>query len=94
MVCGIHVEPDTGHPHDPYTQAALHPEQSFIPADNLDILGIIVLTIIPFTELGSKLGLFPLPEGFFIYLAVCVLAYMLLATCIKKAYVRHYGELL
>ena len=26
MVCGIHVEPDTGYSHDPYTKASVYPE--------------------------------------------------------------------
>ncbi len=56
--------------------------------------GIAVLTIIPFTTFGSMLGFVPLPASYFAYLAPCIFLYMLLATCLKKAYVRHYGELL
>ena len=33
LVCGVHVEPDPGYPHDPDPQAALYPEQSFRTAD-------------------------------------------------------------
>ncbi len=56
--------------------------------------GIAVLTIIPFTSFGAMLGFVPLPSSYFAYLAPCILLYMMLATCLKKAYVRHYGELL
>ena len=35
-----------------------------------------------------------LPVQYFAYLIPCILLYMLLATSLKKAYIRHYGELL
>ena len=57
-------------------------------------LGIGILTIIPFTKLGEILGFIALPASYFSYLIPCILLYMILATSIKKAYVRHYGELL
>ena len=56
--------------------------------------GIAVLTIIPFTALGRMLGFVALPAAYFAYLIPCILLYMALATSLKKAYVRHYGELL
>ncbi len=56
--------------------------------------GIAVLTIIPFTSFGAMLSFVPLPASYFAYLAPCILLYMMLVTCLKKAYVRHYGELL
>ena len=40
------------------------------------------------------LGLAALPLNYFAYLIPCILLYMVLATSLKKAYVRHYGELL
>ncbi len=64
------------------------------PVTILTFLGIIVLTIIPFTPLGTLLGFGTLPFAYFIYLIPCILLYMVLATSIKKAYVKHYGELL
>ena len=64
------------------------------PVTILTFLGIIVLTIIPFTPLGTLLGFGTLPFAYFIYLIPCILLYMILATSIKKAYVKHYGELL
>ena len=53
-----------------------------------------VLTIIPFTTFGRMLGFVALPTAYFAYLIPCILLYMVLATSLKKAYVRHYGELL
>ncbi len=60
----------------------------------LTLLGSILLTIIPFTPLGEILGFVALPSAYFAYLIPCILLYMLLATSLKKAYVRHYGKLL
>ncbi len=60
----------------------------------LTFTGIVVLTIIPFTPLGALLGFSPLPLSYFAYLIPCIILYMILATSIKKAYVKHYGELL
>lgn len=64
------------------------------PVTLLTFAGIIVLTIIPFTPFGTMLGFVALPALYFAYLIPCILLYMVLATSIKKAYVRHYGELL
>ena len=57
--------------------------------------GIAFCTLLPFAgEVGRALGFLPLPGMYFGFLALVVLAYMLLATSIKKAYIRHYGSLL
>lgn len=64
------------------------------PLTLLTFTGIAVLTVIPFTEFGKILGFVPLPMAYFAYLIPCILCYMLLATILKKAYVRHFGELL
>ena len=64
------------------------------PVTLLTMAGIAVLTIIPFTGLGTALGFVALPAAYFAYLIPCILLYMALATSLKKAYVRHYGELL
>ena len=64
------------------------------PVTLLTFTGIIVLTVIPFTALGTLLGFVALPALYFAYLIPCILLYMIVATCLKKAYVRHYGELL
>jgi len=60
----------------------------------LTFSGIAVLTVIPFTALGKIIGLYPLPSEYFVWLIATIILYMLLATCLKKAYTRHYGDLL
>ena len=64
------------------------------PVTLLTMTGIGVLMVIPFTPLGTALGFTALPAMYFAYLIPCILLYMVLATSLKKAYVRHYGELL
>ena len=64
------------------------------PLTMLTCAGIAVLTIIPFTVFGTLLGFAPLPISYFAYLLPCILLYIALATSLKKAYVRRYGELL
>ena len=64
------------------------------PVTLLTLTGIAVLTMIPFTGLGKLLGFTALPGLYFAYLIPCILLYMVLATSLKKAYVRHYGQLL
>lgn len=64
------------------------------PLTLLTLTGITVLTVIPFAPLGAALGFVALPAAYFAYLIPCILLYMILATSLKKAYVRHYGELL
>ncbi len=65
-----------------------------LPLTLLTFTGIAVLTIIPFTPFGALLGFVALPASYFAYLIPCILLYMALATSLKKAYVRHFGELL
>ena len=65
-----------------------------LPVSLLTFAGIFILTIIPFTPIGTILGFVSLPGAYFAYLIPCIIAYMLLATSIKKAYLRHFGELL
>lgn len=64
------------------------------PLTLMTFTGIGLLTIIPFTTFGRMLGFVALPTAYFAYLIPCILLYMVLATSLKKAYVRHYGELL
>lgn len=65
-----------------------------LPVTLLTFVGIIVLTMIPFSPLGEILGFVALPSSYFIFLVPCIVLYMMLATSIKKAYIRHYGKLL
>ena len=64
------------------------------PLTLLTMTRVALLTIIPFTPLGTALGFVALPAAYFAYLVPCILLYMVLATVLKKAYVRHHGELL
>lgn len=65
-----------------------------LPLTMLTFTGIAVLTIIPFTPFRALLGFVALSASYFAYLIPCILLYMMLATSLKKAYVRHFGELL
>ncbi|SDO29053.1 Mg2+-importing ATPase [Eubacterium maltosivorans] len=60
----------------------------------LTFIGCGVVTSLPFTAFGASLGFMPLPSLYFAYLAPCIILYMCLATSVKKAYVRHFGDLL
>jgi len=64
------------------------------PVTLLTFTGIAVLTAIPFTPFGKSIGLAPLPNVFFAWLALTVSLYMVLVTVFKKIFVRRYGELL
>jgi len=57
-------------------------------------LGIATGTIIPYTFFGEHLKMVNLPPVYFAYLAGIILAYMMLATVMKKVFVWKYGELL
>jgi Mg2+-importing ATPase len=57
-------------------------------------LGIAVGTIIPYTFLREHLKMALLPQDYFIYLGAIILAYMLLATLMKKIFVWKNKELL
>jgi Mg2+-importing ATPase len=58
------------------------------------MLGIAVGTIIPYTPINNPLKMAPLPPYYFLYLGAIILAYMLLATGMKKVFVWKYKELL
>ncbi len=62
------------------------------PVTVLSLLGIAIVTIIPFTPLAAPLELTALPAVYFAGLAVIVAGYMLLVTAVKKVYIRRYGE--
>ena len=64
------------------------------PVTLLTFAGIGIVTAIPFTSLGTALGLTALPPVYFMWLAVFVCGYMLLATAMKKFFIHRYGELL
>ncbi|MCL2392315.1 MAG: magnesium-translocating P-type ATPase [Oscillospiraceae bacterium] len=64
------------------------------PLTLISFAGIAVLTAIPFTEIGTSIGLAALPWAFFPWLALTVIAYMAVMTIFKKIYIKRYGELL
>ena len=64
------------------------------PVTLLTLAGSCAVTVIPFTPLGTALGFTALPAAYFLWLAAIVAGCMLLATAVKKSYVRRYGELL
>lgn len=57
-------------------------------------LGIAVGTIIPYSTFGTTLNMLPMPFIYFPCLIATILCYMVLATVLKKLFVRKYGELL
>lgn len=64
------------------------------PVMLLSLAGIAAVTAIPYTAIGSGLGLMPLPWVYYLWLALLVLGYMGLTTLLKTCYIRQYGELL
>ncbi|MGY3766028.1 magnesium-translocating P-type ATPase [Vagococcus vulneris] len=66
---------------------------SFILA-TITSLGIAVGTVLPFTQFGRDLDLVGLPSDYWIWLAVTIVAYLILVMFVKKIYVRKFGELL
>ena len=57
-------------------------------------IGIAVGSILPFTAFGENLGLAPLPSNYWGFLAVTIVAYLVLVKFVKKIYVKRFGELL
>ncbi|MCL1839312.1 MAG: hypothetical protein FWG47_08415, partial [Propionibacteriaceae bacterium] len=60
----------------------------------LTSLGIAVGTVLPYTGLGTSIGMTALPQVFVPILAVTLLCYMLLTQVFKKIFIMRYGELL
>ena len=57
------------------------------------LLGILCFTVLTFTPLGALIGLTAMPAGYFLFLIVIVLVYLLLVTFVKKCYIKKYHEL-
>lgn len=66
---------------------------SFIFA-GVSLIGLVVGTIIPFTSVGMMLDLRPLPGEFWPLLVFVVIAYLVLTSLVKNAYVNKYKELI
>ena len=60
----------------------------------LTTIGIAIGAIIPYTWLGRQLDMAHLPPVYFFWLVAIIIAYMILATIMKKIFVWKYGELL
>lgn len=60
----------------------------------LTLAGIAVVTIIPFSSLGTWLGLAPLPPIYFVWLIVLIFGYMVLVTFVKLIYIKRYKTFL
>lgn len=65
-----------------------------LPVTLLTFVGIAVLTSIPFSPAAEALGLAPLPLEYYGFLLLTVLCYMVLATVMKRVFVKRYGALL
>ena len=65
-----------------------------VPFFFVTMLGIVVGTIVPFTELGTSIGLASLPGNYWIGLAITLVAYIALVTVVKNWYVKSHGNLL
>jgi Mg2+-importing ATPase len=50
--------------------------------------------VLPFTAFGENLGLAPLPSNYWGFLAITIVAYLVLVMFVKKIYVKRFGELL
>jgi len=60
----------------------------------LTTVSIAVGSAIPYTPFGAAIGMSGMPTVYFLWLIGMILCYMALATFMKTAYIRKYGELL
>ena len=88
------MDADAGYPYDQNAKDSIPAEPRFSACDIITFIGIAVLTVIPLTAVGHAIGLASLPGEYFSWLAAITLAYMLLATMMKKLYIKRYGEIL
>lgn len=65
-----------------------------LPVILLTTAAIAFGTIIPYTPLGRAIGMYPMPVIYFPWLIGMILCYMMLATLLKKMFIRKFGELL
>lgn len=62
------------------------------PVTLLTLLGIAVVTALPFSSLAPALSLAALPGSCFLWLAAILLGYLALATAVKQSYIRRFGQ--
>ncbi|MDR1606216.1 MAG: magnesium-translocating P-type ATPase [Streptococcaceae bacterium] len=60
----------------------------------ITLVGILVGTVLPFTAFGQNLGLVGLPADYWLWLAITILAYLMLVTVVKHFYIKRYKALL
>jgi Mg2+-importing ATPase len=48
--------------------------------------------VIPFTVVGAKLGMVPLPPAYFGWLVLTLVSYSVLTQLVKRLYIRRYGR--
>jgi Mg2+-importing ATPase len=65
-----------------------------MPLTVFSLIGILSVTLIPFTYFGTKIGLHPLPVQYFMWLAGIILGYMVLVSIAKKVYIKKFKTLL
>lgn len=64
-----------------------------LPLTVLTLLGIILITFLPFMQIGGYIGLTALHESYFLYLVIIIILYMFLVSIIKKYYTKRYFTL-
>jgi Mg2+-importing ATPase len=62
------------------------------PVLGLTIAVIVVGMLIPFSTLGAKIGMVPLPPVYFAWLALTLVSYCVLTQLMKVLYIRRYGR--
>jgi len=53
---------------------------------------IAIGLLVPYTGLGAKIGMVPLPPVYFAWIALTVLTYCVLTQAVKLLYIRRYGR--
>jgi Mg2+-importing ATPase len=53
---------------------------------------IVIGLLVPYSAIGAKIGMSPLPPLYFGWLALTVLAYSVLTQLVKQLYMRRYGR--
>jgi Mg2+-importing ATPase len=62
------------------------------PVLGLTIAVIVLGMLLPFSTLGSKIGMVPLPPMYFAWLALTLVSYCVLTQLMKLIYIRRYGR--
>lgn len=62
------------------------------PVLGLTLAIIVIGMLIPFSALGAKIGMVPLPPMYFAWLALTLVSYCVLTQLMKVLYIRRYGR--